>query len=224
MLHLVVHRTLYLSRNVNQTLVRTNDNHVAFSQTDVAGHFAVEYVVVDVNRGYLSVVAEHLYVSQCTDVVGSSSHIQCVEYSGKSRQGVGSRCHHLAHDVHRYCLCLSYGEFHTRAFVSCSYGALEFLVCLVNGQSCQFYWSIAFHHYRAVRCHHTLYGLLGCAVYVDVNRIARSQTVVLRCGNVHVWLEVELRVVENVATKHFFLVLQLFLKEALVHHLLRKGG
>ena len=75
MLHLVIHWALHLAGDAYKTIVRAYYYDIAFGKTDVASHFAVEYIVVDIDSGYLTVVAEYLDVTERTDAVCSACHI-----------------------------------------------------------------------------------------------------------------------------------------------------
>ena len=63
-------------------------------------------------------MAVDLDVAQCTKVVGAACHIQCVEDTGKGREGVGARRDDFAHDVDGHGACLSQRELDAAALVA----------------------------------------------------------------------------------------------------------
>ena len=84
-LHFINHRALYLSGNRNQTVVGSHNDNIIICQTYIAGQFAIENVIIDIYHGNQFVMAINLDVSQCTQVVGATCHIECVENGGKGR-------------------------------------------------------------------------------------------------------------------------------------------
>ena len=83
LLHLVEHRALYLSADVDQAVVWAHHDDIIIGQANVACQFAVENIVVDIYYGYKSVVTINLDVAQGSEVVGASCHIQGMEHGGK---------------------------------------------------------------------------------------------------------------------------------------------
>ena len=78
-------------------------------------------------------------------------------------------------------------------------------ISLRNGHSRYLHRSEALYRYCSVGAHRALNSLLRSTIDVDKHGIARTQTVVLRCGNVHVWLECEHLVVKDVTSEHLAL-------------------
>ena len=78
-LHFIVHGAFHLSRDVHQTVVGSHVDYVTIRQTHVARHLAVKNIVVNVGLRDEAVVAINLDVAQCSQVVGSSSHVQSME-------------------------------------------------------------------------------------------------------------------------------------------------
>ena len=118
LLHFVEHGALYLAGDVDQTLVTAHDDDIVVGQFDVARSAAVKDVVVDVDGRDESVVAVYLDVTQRTDVVDTTGHVQGIEYCCKGAEGIGARSVHLAHDVDQYRARLSYGELNLTALVA----------------------------------------------------------------------------------------------------------
>ena len=50
-LHFINHRALYLSGNRNQTVVGTHNDNIIICQTNIAGQFAIENVIIDIYHG-----------------------------------------------------------------------------------------------------------------------------------------------------------------------------
>ena len=84
-LHFINHRALHLSGNRNQTIVGSHNDDIIICQAYIAGQFAIENVIIDIYHCNQFVMAINLDVSQCTQVVGATCHIECVENGGKGR-------------------------------------------------------------------------------------------------------------------------------------------
>ncbi len=215
--HLVEHGALHLARDVYKAVVRTDNYHVVVGKAHVAGQFPVKDVVVYVDHRHEAVVSVYLYVTQRTQLVCASSHVKCMENGGECRQRVCARRLYLAHYVHHYGACLPYGQLYLRTAVPCTQLRAQLCVCLCHGHAADIYRSEALYGYRSLGRYRPFHGLLRCAVYVDKHRIARSETVALRCCDVHCRFECKAFVVEDVTSENFFLVL-------LFHQLLEQGG
>ena len=83
LLHLVNHRALYLTRHGDEAIVRTYYDNIVVAEANVACQLTVEDVVVDINYSDKSVVAIYLDVTQGSEVVGSTCHVESMEYSGE---------------------------------------------------------------------------------------------------------------------------------------------
>ena len=75
LLHFVVHRTLHLTCDVHQAVVRTDSNDVVVSQLDIARQLAIEDIVIDIDCRYQMVVTIDLHITQRTQVVRTACHI-----------------------------------------------------------------------------------------------------------------------------------------------------
>ena len=83
LLHLVNHRTLYLTRHGDEAIVRTYYDNIVVAEANVACQLTIENVVVDINHGNESVVAIYLDVTQGSEIVGSTCHVESMEYGGE---------------------------------------------------------------------------------------------------------------------------------------------
>ena len=108
--HLIVHRTFHLTSDVDEAVVGSYNDNVAVGKFDVARQTAVLQVVVDVDVANEAVASVNFYVSERTEVAGTSGRIEGVEGGGECRQRVGSRSLHLSHDVNHYRVCRAYGQ------------------------------------------------------------------------------------------------------------------
>ena len=219
-LHLVEHRALHLTRHVHKTVVRTYNNHVVVGETHIARELSVEDIVVDVDGCYKTVVAIYLDVTERTDVVCAASHVESVEDGSESRECVGTRCLHLAHNVNNDSTCLTYRQLYLRTAVARAKRRAKASVSLINCKSANMYGAEAFDCYFAFRRHGTLLRLLRSTVDIDEDCIARTENIALRCSDVHVRLEREFLVVEDVASEHFLLQ-SVALSKQLLKHLCR---
>ena len=149
-LHLVVHGALYLTCDVDQTVVGAYHDDVVVAQADIAAQLAVEDVVVDVDGANQTVVAVYLNITECTNVVRTTSHIQGMEYGGKGCQCVGARCLYLTHHVDGDGARLTYRQAYLTAAVAGSQLRADAAVGLSNGETCHLNGTIAFNHYKTV--------------------------------------------------------------------------
>ena len=106
-LHFVVHGALHLARDVHQTIVWSHGNYVAVVQPYVPCHLAVQDIIVDVAHADEVVPAVYLDVSQRSEVVRSTGHVQGMKYGRECRQGVSAWHFYLSHDVDGDCTGLS---------------------------------------------------------------------------------------------------------------------
>ena len=83
LLHFVNHRALYLSGDGYETIVWTYYDNIVVGKTDITRQLAVQNVVVDVDNCYQLVMSVYLDVSQCSQIVGSASHVECMEYGSE---------------------------------------------------------------------------------------------------------------------------------------------
>ena len=218
--HLVEHRTLHLTRHVHKTIVRAYNNHVVVGETHIARELSVEDIVVDVDGCYKTVVAIYLYITERTDVVCAASHVEGVEDGSESRECVGTRCLHLAHHVNNDSACLTYRQLYLRTAIACAKRRAKASVSLINCKSANVYGPETFDSNLAFRRHGALLRLLRSAVDIHEDCIARTENVALRCSDVHVRLEREFLVVEDVASEHLAF-LGIALSKQLFKHLCR---
>ena len=80
-------------------------------------------------------------------------------------------------------------------------------VGLTDGHAAHVHGSEAFDGHGTVGRHGALDAFLRGPVDVDKHGVARSQTVVLRRGDIHIGFEGQVFVVEDVTSEHFLLVL-----------------
>ena len=83
--HLVYHWALDLTRDCNQAIVRSNNNNIVVGKSHIACEFSVENIVVNIHNSNQFVLTIYLDISECTQIVCSTSHIECMEHSCKSR-------------------------------------------------------------------------------------------------------------------------------------------
>ena len=82
-LHLVYHWAFHLTRYSYQAVVRTNHDNIVVGKTHIACELSVENIVVYIYNCNKFVVAIHLDVSECTQIVCSACHIECMEHGCK---------------------------------------------------------------------------------------------------------------------------------------------
>ena len=99
LLHLVEHRALHLTRDVDQRLVGTDRDDVVVLQAHIARQLAVQQEVIHVDVRQQTAIAVYLDITQRSNLVGTASHIQGIVDAGKGRHGIGARHLHLADDA-----------------------------------------------------------------------------------------------------------------------------
>ena len=218
--HFIHHRAFHLTCYIYKAVVGVHRNHVVRSECHVAFQVAVEDIVVDVHRRDQLAAAIHLDVAQRADIVRAAGHVERVEHGGECRERVRAGVLHLAHHVHTDRLRLSHGELNVRARVVALHHALHPLVGLCHSQSVHVHWAAPLDRDGAFGRHSGGDALLRCAPNVDVHGVARTESVVLRNGHIHVALKREVLIVEDVAAKHLFLLPLIFTVSQFVgkHH------
>ena len=97
--HLVEHRTLDITLDTHKTVVGTDDNDIILVKTYVASQSTIQNVFVDINhRNQLSTPID-FNVTKSTNIIDATSHVERMEYCGKSTQSISAWSHHLAHDI-----------------------------------------------------------------------------------------------------------------------------
>ena len=184
-LHLIIHGSFHLARDVHQTVVGSHDDDVAVVQPHVARHLPVEDVVVDVADRDEAVVSVNLYVAQRAYVVGAAGHVEGVEHRGECRQGVGARLHDLAHDIDRHRPRLSERQVDAARLVARAERGAQPCLGRRHGESSHAYGAVALDHDVAVGRHGAVHRLLRRAIDVHRHLVAGAEHVVLWRGNVH---------------------------------------
>ena len=126
-----------LTGDVHQGLVGADGDDIVVLQTDIAGELAVEQEVVDVDIRQQSAVAEHLDITQRTDVVGTACHVEGVIDGGKGRHGIGSRHFHLTHHADGDGAGLSEGQLDLGVLKAGTEDASQFGFSLTDGEAAE---------------------------------------------------------------------------------------
>ena len=220
--HLIIHRTLHLTRDVHEAVVRSHNDDVVVGKTYIARKLAVEDIVIDIYYRNKAVVAINLDVTQRTYLVRAASHVKGVEDSGKGRERIRTRSLHLAHHVHHDGAGLSHGQTNLAAAVAAAKCGAQTSVGLRDGQTAYLYRTEALDGNATVRRNRTLLRLLRRSIHVHEDGITRTETIVLRSGDVHVRLEGKLLIVKDIASEHLLLS-GFTLGKKLLQHLRRIG-
>ena len=124
-----------------------------------------------------------------------------MEHGGKGTQGIGAwsldLAHHIDHDGTR----LTHTDLQTAGGIATAQGATDLALGTCHRESCHMDGTIAWHRDIAIGRDREILGLLGGTIDIDDHLIAWTQDIVLRRGNVHIGLEREELVVEDVTTK-----------------------
>ena len=192
-------------------------------QTDIACQTAIEDIFVNVDHSDLLATTEHLDVTQSTKVVDTTSHIQGMEHSGKGTECVCARGLYLAHHVDENRAGLTYAKLKTAAGIARAQCAADLALGTSHCETGQMDRTIARHSNIAIGRYGELLALLRSTIDINKNLIASTKNIVLWGGNVHIRLETEQLVIENVATKHLEFSLAYFAIYMLVDVLLYLG-
>ena len=179
-------------------------------QPHIARHLAIEDIVVDVAHADETVVAVYADVAECSQVAGSSGHVEGVEHSGEGRERVGARCFHLTHDVDRDGARLSERQVDAAAAVACAERAFDACLGLADAESSHIDRSEFLDDNLSVGRDGAVVSLLRSPIDIDRHGIARPEHIALWRGDVHGRLKGEVLVVEDVASEDLFLALFLF--------------
>ena len=129
-----------------------------------------------------------------------------MENGSKSRQSIGAGHFHFTHDVNHNGACLAYSKFDLTAAVARTQGRAQVGISLTDCHSCHVDGPIAFYRDGTIGRDSTLDSFLRSSVNVDKHSISRSQSIILWGGNIHVGLERQFIVIEDVTSENFFLV------------------
>ena len=99
LLHLIGHRALHKTCNIDNTIEGTDHDHIIVSQTDIARKFTIEDIVIEIDRGHLTTTTEDLDVTKRTDAIDTTSHIEGMEDGSEGTEGIGARGCDLTHDI-----------------------------------------------------------------------------------------------------------------------------
>ena len=97
--HFISHRTLDLSRNVNETVVCTDHDNVIVFQTDITSQFAIKDIIIHVDHRQLATTTINLNITKCTNTCDTTCHIYCMEHSRKCRERISTWGRHLTHHI-----------------------------------------------------------------------------------------------------------------------------
>ena len=81
--HLIGHRALHKALDIHDALVGAYDDHIIVLQVDIACQFAIEDIVIDIDRGEQAASTEDLDVSECSHAIDTACHVDGIEDRGK---------------------------------------------------------------------------------------------------------------------------------------------
>ena len=200
--HLVSHRALHETCNIHNTVIRPDHDHIIVSQTDITREFAIQDIVIDIDRRNLTTASEDFHITECTDAVDTTCHIQGMEDGGKSTEGIGTRCYHLTHDVHHDRAGLTHRQTDLRTTITFAIEPLHLRLSRRYGQTGNLNRSITGNRYGTIGRNRQSICALRSAIYIHNHLITSANHIVGRCHNVHVWFKRQSWLIENITTKN----------------------
>ena len=183
--HLIEHGALHLAGDVDKCLVGTDGDDVVILQADVAAELTVEQEVVDVDAGDELTATVDLDVAQCTDVVGTTSHVEGIVNGGEGRHGVSTGNFDFADDADSDGTRLAEGQVNLGTLIAWAEDTAQPGLGLTDGESAKLDDTNAVDGDGAVGRDGFCDALLRGSPDVDVDGIARAEAVVLRGGEIH---------------------------------------
>ena len=133
--HFISHWSFHSTSYLYKTIERTNNNHIIILQTYISCQSTIHDILVNINHTHLSAVAINLNVTECSKIIYTTCHIQCMKNSSKSTQSVCSRYLNFTHHIHMNATCRANRSLHTTASISLSQSALQFSISPSNSQT-----------------------------------------------------------------------------------------
>ena len=123
-----------------------------------------------------------------------------MEHGGEGTQGIGTGGLHLTHDVDQDGTGLTHRDIELAALIAGTQRATQLVLGSGYRQTGNLDGTIALNDNRSVGGHRLGFGLLRSTKNINNDGIARTQDIVLGGSNVHVGLETEELLIENVMT------------------------
>ena len=206
LLHFISHRALDITGNVDNALVRTNHDDIVVGQTDITRELTIEDIVVDIDRGDLTTTTEDLDIAQGTEAVSTIGDVDGMEHRGKSREGVGTGSNHLTHHIDRDRTGLTDSHPDLGTAIALAQGFLDLGIGCIHRETTDMNGAIACHHDGTIGGYLELLRLLRGTIDIDEHLVARTYHITGGRGNVHIGLERDFFLIENIAAEHFLTV------------------
>ena len=126
--HLVEHGALDIARDTDQALVGLHLDDIVVLQADITGQATVEDVLIDIDYRDQTALTIDLDITQGTEIVGTTSHIQGMEHRGKSTQSIGAGGLHLTHHVDQDAAGVAQGQLQAAALIARTQGVAKLLL------------------------------------------------------------------------------------------------
>ena len=97
--HFIGHRAFHLACDVNKAIICANHNHIIISQADITCQFTIKDIIIHVDNRQLPTTPINLDAAERTNASNTTSHINSMEHSCKSRKRICTRSRHLTHHV-----------------------------------------------------------------------------------------------------------------------------
>ena len=206
LLHLIGHGALHITGNVDNALVRTNHDDIIVGQADITRELAIEDIVVYIDSGDLTTATEHLDVTQGTEGVHTTGHIQGMEHTGKGTEGVSTWGQHLTHHIDGDGAGLTNSHADLGTAVALTEHTADLGIGGIDRETANMDGTIACNHDGAIGGNLELLRALRGTIDIDEHLIARTYDVSGGGGDVHIGLEREFVLIENIATKHLLAI------------------
>ena len=126
--HLVEHGALDIARDTDQALVGFHLDDIVVLQADVTGQATIEDVLIDIDYRHQTALTIDLDITQSSQIVGTTGHIQGMEHRGKSTQGIGTGGLDLTHHVDQDAAGVAQRQLQAAALIARTQGVAKFLL------------------------------------------------------------------------------------------------
>ena len=174
---------------------------------------SVDDIVIHIHSCHCSAATHHLDIAQTTHLAHTSSLVQCVEHGRERRQGVCAWACHLSHNIHLYCPYLSEAHLHVcaqidirrcQARVYLAQFGLDTVGSSLHSQSVHIHGAHIRNRYISVWTHLLGDVRLTGSPHLNLQLVARPQSIVHRCGDVHARFEGQIGSAEDVTSEHLY--------------------
>ena len=135
LLHLIRHRALDITNDINDAVVRTDNDDIAIRQTDITRETAIEDIVIDIDNGQLTTATIDLDATESTQFTDATSHVKGMEDRSEGRERISARRSNLTHHIDGNRACLTDGHPDAGLAITLSELILDLLIGLFHRET-----------------------------------------------------------------------------------------